>query len=320
MSNTRTARTARTAAVNAGAAAMQEAPFNKIVNGEPAFFEAEAAEAIISPDASDESKRRERQFRRMAAKKGLVVKKSRRKHATDTDKGLYGLFNLSGNAIAGATYNLSLDELSKIISVGDTVADADNTAEKAAEATQTEKEATPHTGTGETPEQQSEENEGSEIFFHVYRAFVNSKYFTEKDHLNMLEFYLEGKKNTLRNLREFIQNKDSFSEDDRCRYLQFINDSERKYLEETERNKILNDYINSRKMTHYCEFFNIDNPIYSGVELKQITEDVINATFKYIVNDLLNLLINDAGFKDSAGSICCIFADYIKKSKTGQVA
>ena len=62
----------------------------------------------------------------------------------------------------------------------------------------------------------------------------------------MLEFYLEGKKNTLRNLREFIQNKDSFSEDERCRYLQFINDSERKYLEETERNKILNDYINSR--------------------------------------------------------------------------
>ncbi len=134
----------------------EEAPFNKIVNGEPAFFEAEAAEAIISPDASDESKRRERQFRRMAAKKGLVVRKSRRKHATDTDKGLYGLFNLSGNAIAGATYNLSLDELSKIISVGDTVADADNPAEKAAEATQTEKEATPHTGNSGNTEQKPE--------------------------------------------------------------------------------------------------------------------------------------------------------------------
>ena len=309
MSNTSTTKTAGN---NAGAA--EEAPFNKIVNGEPAFFEAEAAEAIISLDTSDESKRRENQLRRMAAKMGLVVKKSRRKRATDTDKGLYRLSDLSGLVIAGETYNLSLDELSKIISDRGAAEDS-HIAGNSAEATQTGKEAITHTGTGETPEQQSEENEGSEIFFHVFRALVNSKYFTEKDHLNMLEFYLEGKKNTLRNLREFIQNKDSFSEDDRCRYLQFINDSERKYLEETERNKILNDYINSRKMTHYCEFFNIDNPIYSGVELKQITEDVINATFKYIVNDLLNLLINDAGFKESAGSICCIFADYIKKAK-----
>ena len=309
MRNTRTTRTARTAAVNAGAAAMQETAVNETVNGKTAKSKIESVD----------EKRRERQLRRMAAKMGLVVKKSRRKRATDTDKGLYRLSDLSGLVIAGETYNLSLDELSKII-IDRGAAEDSHTAENAAEATQTGKEAITHTGTGETPEQQSEENEGSEIFFHVYRAFVNSKYFTEKDHLNMLEFYLEGKKNTLRNLREFIQNKDSFSEDDRCRYLQFINDSERKYLEETERNKILNDYINSRKMTHYCEFFNIDNPIYSGVELKQITEDVINATFKYIVNDLLNLLINDAGFKESAGSICCIFADYIKKSKTGQVA
>lgn len=298
----------------------EEAPFNKIVNGEPAFFEAEAAEAIISPDASDESKRRERQFRRMAAKMGLVVKKSRRKHATDTDKGLYGLFNLSGNAIAGATYNLSLDELSKIISVGDTVADADNTAEKAAEATQTEKEATPHTGNRGIPEQQSEAAKEKDIFFHVYSELINSKYFTEKDQSNILEFFLKGKKKTLCNLREFIQNKDSFSEEDKCRYLQFINDSERKYLEEAERNKLVNDYINIRKMKYYGEFFNVGDPIYSGVEMKQITEDVINTTFNYVVNDLLKLLINDACFEDSASTICCIFADYMKKSKTGKVA
>lgn len=139
MSNTSTTKTAGN---NAGAA--EEAPFNKIVNGEPAFFEAEAAEAIISLDTSDESKRRENQLRRMAAKMGLVVRKSRRKHATDADEGLYRLSDLSGQVIAGATYNLSLDELSKIINVRG--AAADNAEENAAEATQTEKEAIPHTG------------------------------------------------------------------------------------------------------------------------------------------------------------------------------
>ncbi len=135
-----------------------------------------------------------------------------------------------------------------------------------------------------------------------------------------MEFFLKGKKKTLCNLREFIQNKDSFSEEDKCRYLQFINDSERKYLEEAERNKLVNDYINSRKIKYYGEFFNIPDPIYSGVEMKQITEDVINTTFNYVVNDLLKLLINDACFEDSASTICCIFADYMKKSKTGKVA
>lgn len=134
----------------------EEAPFNKIVNGEPAFFEAEAAEAIISLDTSDESKRRENQLRRMAAKMGLVVKKSRRKHATDADEGLYRLSDLSGQVIAGATYNLSLDELSKAISDRGAAADANNTAEKAAEATQTEKEAILHTGNSGNTEQKPE--------------------------------------------------------------------------------------------------------------------------------------------------------------------
>ena len=73
----------------------EEAPFNKIVNGEPVPVNHEKVEC-----------NKDRCLRRKAAKMGLVVKKSRRKHATDTDKGLYGLFNLSGNAIAGATYNL----------------------------------------------------------------------------------------------------------------------------------------------------------------------------------------------------------------------
>lgn len=136
----------------------------------------------------------------------------------------------------------------------------------------------------------------------------------------MLEFYLEGKKKTLCNLREFVQNKDSFSEDDKCRYLQFIDDSERKYKEEAERNKLVNDYINIRKMKYYGEFFNVGDPIYSGVELKHVVDDVIATTFDYIVKDLLRLLISDSGCRDSIGSICCIFADYMKKSKTGQEA
>ena len=194
------------------------------------------------------------------------------------------------------------------------------TVEKAAEATQTEKEATPHTGNRGIPEQQSEAAKEKDIFFHVYSELINSKYFTEKDQSNILEFFLKGKKKTLCNLREFIQNKDSFSEEDKCRYLQFINDSERKYKEEAERNKLVNDYINIRKMKYYGEFFNVGDPIYSGVEMKQITEDVINTTFNYVVNDLLKLLINDACFEDSASTICCIFADYMKKSKTGKVA
>lgn len=305
MSNTSTTKTAGN---NAGAA--EEIAVNETVNGKTANCKIESAD----------KERRENQLRRMAAKMGLVVRKSRRKHATDADEGLYRLSDLSGQVIAGATYNLSLDELSKIISVGDTVAYADNTAEKAAEATQTEKEATPHTGNRGIPEQQSEAAKEKDIFFHVYSELINSKYFTEKDQSNILEFILKGKKKTLCNLREFIQNKDSFSEEDKCRYLQFINDSERKYKEEAERNKLVNDYINIRKMKYYGEFFNVGDPIYSGVEMKQITEDVINTTFNYIINDLLKLLVNDAGLKDSTGLICCIFADYMKKSKTGKVA
>lgn len=131
MSNTSTTKTAGN---NAGAA--EEIAVNETVNGKTANCKIESAD----------KERREKQLRCMAAKMGLVVRKSRRKHATDADKGLYRLYrlsDLSGQVIAGATYNLSLDELSKAIS--DRSAAADNAEENAAEATQTKKEATPHT-------------------------------------------------------------------------------------------------------------------------------------------------------------------------------
>lgn len=136
MSNTSTTKTAGN---NAGAA--EEIAVNETVNGKTANCKIESAD----------KERREKQLRCMAAKMGLVVKKSRRKHATDADKGLYRLSDRSGQVIAGATYNLSLDELSKIIS--DRGAAADNAEENAAEATQTKKEATPH-----TPEQGQHRN------------------------------------------------------------------------------------------------------------------------------------------------------------------
>ena len=139
MSNTSTTKTAGN---NAGAA--EEIAVNETVNGKTANCKIESAD----------KERREKQLRRMAAKMGLVVKKSRRKHITDADKGLYGISDLSGHIIAGATYNLSLDELSKAIS--DRGAAADNAEENAAEATQTEKEAIPHTGNSGNTEQKSE--------------------------------------------------------------------------------------------------------------------------------------------------------------------
>ncbi len=107
---------------------------NETVNGKTAKCKIKSAD----------KERREKQLRCMAAKKGLVVRKSRRKHATDADEGLYRLSDRSGQVIAGATYNLSLDELSKIISDRSAAADG-NAEENAAEATQTEKEAIPHT-------------------------------------------------------------------------------------------------------------------------------------------------------------------------------
>ena len=138
MSNTSTTKTAGN---NAGAA--EEIAVNETVNGKTANCKIESAD----------KERREKQLRRMAAKMGLVVRKSRRKHATDADEGLYRLSDLSGQVIAGATYNLSLDELSKAISDRGAAADANNTAEKAAEATQTEKEAILHTGNSGNTEQ-----------------------------------------------------------------------------------------------------------------------------------------------------------------------
>ena len=222
----------------------EEAPFNKIVNGEPAFFEAEAAEAIISPDASDESKRRERQFRRMAAKMGLVVKKSRRKHATDTDKGLYGLFNLSGNAIAGATYNLSLDELSKAIS--DRGAAADNAEENAAEATQTEKEAIPHTGNSGNTEQKS-----------------------------------EAVKETYNELRG------------------------------VDYEEMASDY----KIHNWESFVDIEEPIYSGVEMEKVIRDSEHYVRISVCADLLRKIMNKGGGGPvDFGAICRIIGEYMESS------
>ena len=257
MSNTSTTKNAGN---NAGAA--EEAPFNKTVNGEPAFFEAEAAEAIISLDTSDESKRRENQLRRMAAKMGLVVKKSRRKHATDADKGLYGLFNFSGNAIAGETYNLSLDELSKAISDRGAAADADNTAEKAAEATQTEKEATPHTGNSENTEQKPE------AVKETYNELLGLDY-----------------------------------------------------------EKMAADY----KIRNWISFVDIEEPIYSGVEMEKVIMDSEHTLRLSVCVDLLREIMNKGcGGPVEFGTICRIIGEYMetsyevamecKKAKAGQEA
>ena len=222
----------------------EEAPFNKIVNGEPAFFEAEAAEAIISPDASDESKRRERQFRRIAAKMGLVVKKSRRKHATDTDKGLYRLSDLSGQVIAGATYNLSLDELSKIINVRG--AAADNAEENAAEATQTEKEAIPHTGNSGNTEQKSE------AVKETYNELLGLDY-----------------------------------------------------------EEMASDY----KIHNWESFVDIEEPIYSGVEMEKVIRDSEHYVRISVCADLLRKIMNKGGGGPvDFGAICRIIGEYMESS------
>lgn len=239
MSNTSTTKTAGN---NAGAA--EEAPFNKIVNGEPAFFEAEAAEAIISLDTSDESKRRENQLRRMAAKMGLVVRKSRRKHATDADEGLYRLSDLSGQVIAGATYNLSLDELSKIINVRG--AAADNAEENAAEATQTEKEAIPHTGNSGNTEQKSE------AVKETYNELLGLDY-----------------------------------------------------------EEMASDY----KIHNWESFVDIEEPIYSGVEMEKVIRDSEHYVRISVCADLLRKIMNKGGGGPvDFGAICRIIGEYMESS------
>ena len=222
----------------------EEAPFNKIVNGEPAFFEAEAAEAIISLDTSDESKRRENQLRRMAAKMGLVVRKSRRKHATDADEGLYRLSDLSGQVIAGATYNLSLDELSKIINVRG--AAADNAEENAAEATQTEKEAIPHTGNSGNTEQKSE------AVKETYNELLGLDY-----------------------------------------------------------EEMASDY----KIHNWESFVDIEEPIYSGVEMEKVIRDSEHYVRISVCADLLRKIMNKGGGGPvDFGAICRIIGEYMESS------
>ena len=231
MSNTSTTKTAGN---NAGAA--EEIAVNETVNGKTVNCKIESAD----------KERREKQLRCMAAKKGLVVKKSRRKHATDTDKGLYGLFNLSGNAIAGATYNLSLDELSKIISVGDTVAYADNTAEKAAEATQTEKEATPHTGNSGNTEQKPE------AVKETYNELLGLDY-----------------------------------------------------------EEMASDY----KIHNWESFVDIEEPIYSGVEIEKVIMDSEHTLRLSVCVDLLREIMNKGcGGPVEFGTICRIIGEYMETS------
>ena len=231
MSNTSTTKTAGN---NAGAA--EEIAVNETVNGKTANCKIESAD----------KERRENQLRRMAAKMGLVVRKSRRKHATDADEGLYRLSDLSGQVIAGATYNLSLDELSKIISVGDTVAYADNTAEKAAEATQTEKEATPHTGNRGIPEQKSE------AVKETYNELLGLDY-----------------------------------------------------------EEMASDY----KIHNWESFVDIEEPIYSGVEMEKVIRDSEHYVRISVCADLLRKIMNKGGGGPvDFGAICRIIGEYMESS------
>lgn len=245
MSNTSTTKTAGN---NAGAA--EEIAVNETVNGKTANCKIESAD----------KERREKQLRCMAAKKGLVVRKSRRKHITDADKGLYRLSDLSGQVIAGATYNLSLDELSKAISARG--AAADNAEENAAEATQTEKEAIPHTGNSGNTEQKSE------AVKETYNELLGLDY-----------------------------------------------------------EEMASDY----KIHNWESFVDIEEPIYSGVEMEKVIMDSEHTLRLSVCVDLLREIMNKGcGGPVEFGTICRIIGEYMetsyevamgcKKAKAGQEA
>lgn len=245
MSNTSTTKTAGN---NAGAA--EEIAVNETVNGKTANCKIESAD----------KERREKQLRRMAAKMGLVVRKSRRKHATDADEGLYRLSDLSGQVIAGATYNLSLDELSKIINVRG--AAADNAEENAAEATQTEKEAILHTGNSGNTEQKPE------AVKETYNELLGLDY-----------------------------------------------------------KEMASDY----KIHNWESFVDIEEPIYSGVEMEKVIRDSEHYVRISVCADLLRKIMNKGcGGPVEFGTICRIIGEYMessyevamgyKKAKAGQEA
>lgn len=229
MSNTSTTKTAGN---NAGAA--EEIAVNETVNGKTANCKIESAD----------KERREKQLRRMAAKMGLVVRKSRRKHATDADEGLYRLSDLSGQVIAGATYNLSLDELSKIINVRG--AAADNAEENAAEATQTEKEAILHTGNSGNTEQKPE------AVKETYNELLGLDY-----------------------------------------------------------KEMASDY----KIHNWESFVDIEEPIYSGVEMEKVIRDSEHYVRISVCADLLRKIMNKGGGGPvDFGAICRIIGEYMESS------
>ena len=231
MSNTSTTKTAGN---NAGAA--EEIAVNETVNGKTANCKIESAD----------KERREKQLRCMAAKMGLVVRKSRRKHATDADEGLYRLSDLSGQVIAGATYNLSLDELSKAISDRGAAADANNTAEKAAEATQTEKEAILHTGNSGNTEQKPE------AVKETYNELLGLDY-----------------------------------------------------------KEMASDY----KIHNWESFVDIEEPIYSGVEMEKVIRDSEHYVRISVCADLLRKIMNKGGGGPvDFGAICRIIGEYMESS------